>query len=264
MIINPYAFGVSYDPDALAFITATGITDNTQKLAINQLVIDLKGYGLWTKCFAIYPFVGGTATTHKYNLKNPADTNAAFRLVFFGGWTHSNTGATGSVNGYANTYNNPSINLIQDSTHVSYYSRTNPVTISGADLGVRGAAGLGGITIISRYTGNLSYYKVNSANATDLTFANIISEGFFMSNRTASNVVNGWKNNTKVITGTTASNGLANQNIVLNAFNDNGSIQLYSPREVAFSTIGNGLNDTESLYLYTAIQTFQTTLGRQV
>ena len=30
---------------------------------------------------AIYPFVGGTATTHKFNLKDPADINAAFRLV---------------------------------------------------------------------------------------------------------------------------------------------------------------------------------------
>jgi hypothetical protein len=263
MIINPYVYA-GLDPDAQAFLTSTGITDATITSAINTLVIDLKGYGLWSKMYAIYPFVGGTATTHKWNLKNPLDTNAAFRLTFSGGWTHASTGATGSVNGYATTYVNPSLNLIQDSTHVSYYSRTNPTTISGADLGVRGAAGLGGITIISRYTGNLSYYKVNSANATDLTFANINSEGFFMSNRTASNVVNGWKNNTKVVTGTTASNGLANQNIILNAFNDNGSIQLYSPREVAFSSVGEGLNDTEAANLYLSIQNFQTTLSRQV
>ena len=30
-----------FDVDALAFVTATGITDETQKNAINQLVIDL-------------------------------------------------------------------------------------------------------------------------------------------------------------------------------------------------------------------------------
>jgi hypothetical protein len=45
------------DADALAFITAAGITDATQQSAINQLVITLKGLSIWTKMKAIYPFV---------------------------------------------------------------------------------------------------------------------------------------------------------------------------------------------------------------
>ena len=38
----------------------------------------------------------------------------------------------------------------------------------------------------------------------------------------------------------------------------------YANREVAFSTIGDGLTNTELSNLYTAIQTFQTSLSRQV
>ena len=83
----------SLDVDAQAFITATGITDATQITAVNNLVLGLKGNNIWTKMKAIYPMVGGTATTHKFNLKNPLDTDAAFRLVFSGGWTHSANGA---------------------------------------------------------------------------------------------------------------------------------------------------------------------------
>ncbi len=62
--IRPKFFGsgaAPLDPDAQAFITAAGITDATQQSAINTLVTDLKGYGIWTKMKAIYPFVGGTS-----------------------------------------------------------------------------------------------------------------------------------------------------------------------------------------------------------
>ena len=54
---------VSYDSDAQAFFTASGITDLTQKNAVNQLVLDLKSNSLWTKIKALYPIVGGNANT---------------------------------------------------------------------------------------------------------------------------------------------------------------------------------------------------------
>ena len=98
-------YAPSNDPDAQAFINAAGITGTTQQSAINTLVVSLKANNIWTKFDAIYPMVGGTATTHKFNLKNPADTNAAYRLSFVGGWTHSSTGALpNGTNAYADTF----------------------------------------------------------------------------------------------------------------------------------------------------------------
>ena len=90
-LINSYKFGggaPAVDPDAQAFLTAAAITDPTITSAIDTLVVQLKADSIWSKMKALYPFVGGTASTHKYNLKNPLDTDAAFRLVFNGGWTH--------------------------------------------------------------------------------------------------------------------------------------------------------------------------------
>ena len=61
-ILARAASGGGVDPDAQAFITAAGITNPTQQAAINTLVVDLKGYNVWTKMKALYPFVGGTAS----------------------------------------------------------------------------------------------------------------------------------------------------------------------------------------------------------
>jgi len=109
----------AFDPAAQAFITAAGITDPTQQSAINNLVIGLKADGLWTNMTAIYPFVGGTATTHKYNLKDPRDLDAAYRLSFSGGWTHNANGITGNgVNSYADTFS-------FSSRTIGVYSRVN-------------------------------------------------------------------------------------------------------------------------------------------
>ena len=118
--------GAGTDADAQAFITAAGITDATQQSAINTLVTDLKGYGIWTKMKAIYPFVGGTSSTHKWNLKDPRDLDAAFRLVFNGGGTHSSTVyKPNGTNGYADTKLSPSSVQTLNSTHISFYSRLN-------------------------------------------------------------------------------------------------------------------------------------------
>ena len=115
------AGGVSYDADASAFFTAASITDTTQKSAVNQLVVDLKGYGIWTKCSAIYPIVGGTAGSHAVNLKTPGTYN----LTFATGMTHSSTGmVSNGSSGYANTYLNGNTVLSATSNHMSFYSGT--------------------------------------------------------------------------------------------------------------------------------------------
>ena len=170
--------GVSNDADAQAFIDAAGITDATQQSAINTLVTDLKGYGIWTKMKAIYPFVGGTSSTHKWNLKDPRDLDAAFRLVFAGGITHSSTGALwNGTNGYANTYLSPATSLTTSSGHFSYYSRSNPANAAQYEMGTSEV--IGGLAvrfnaIISKFSNGLFYAAYGEYNA---TVSNRIAEG---------------------------------------------------------------------------------------
>jgi hypothetical protein len=118
--------GIAIDPDASLFLRTAGITDTTQQSAIDTLVLELKNAGIWSKMKAIYPFVGGTATTHKFNLKDPRDADAAFRLSFVGGWTHSSTGALpNGTNAYADTFLRIADNYSTRFMSISYYARTD-------------------------------------------------------------------------------------------------------------------------------------------
>lgn len=255
--------GDSFDPDAQAFITAAGITDPTQQLAINTLVVSLKGYGIWSKMKAIYPFVGGNATTHKFNLKNPADTNAAFRLSFLGGWTHSSNGVKGNgTNNYADTFLIPNSNLTNNNTHLAYYCREN---ISGAyiDFGTQYLSDLS----IYNYIGTIysDQYNRGSGRA---TAAMADTRGFVIGSRTASNVHKIFRNGSQVgTTNTGASSSLTAlvNSIFFGAARTTATSALYySNRQYAFASIGDGLTDIEAANFYTAVQKFQTTLGRQV
>jgi hypothetical protein len=268
MIINSYLFGPSYDPDAQAVITAieaTGATlTATQKNACNQLILDLKSFGIWTKSKAIYGFLGGTAAAHKFNWKDPRDLDAAFRLTFIGGWTHSNTGATpGGVNGYANTYLDTQNNLTLNSGSLSYYSRTNAVTASiRIDIGAL-RPGVDSYSDIVTSATNLTYSRFNNTATFDTT-TSTTTLGFFLGSRTAANIIRTFRNGVQIISGTAPSNSTSPIDFYIGAANSNGTPNFYSNRQCAFASIGDGLTNTEAANFYTAVQAYQTTLSRQV
>jgi len=244
----------SFDPDAQAFITAAAITDSTQQNAINTLVVSLKGYSIWTKFKAIYPIVGGVASSHAVNLKTPGTHN----LTFATGVTHSSTGMIGNgTTGYANTNLSPSTILLQNSTHYSFYSRTN-LNLSQIEMG----AGVF-LNILQIRTTGITYHRVNGSALAQHADGN--SLGFYTGNRTASTVINAWKNGVKIVTGaTTASAPPTANNIFILGLNNSGVLNSPSTKECAFSSIGNGLTDTEAANFYTAVQAYQTTLGRSI
>lgn len=252
------------DSDASAFITAAGLTDATQKDAINTLVKDMKASGLWSKMKAVYPMVGGTATSMKFNLKDPRDLDAAFRLTWSGGWTYSATGATpNGTNAYADTKLIPSSVLNQDSTHISYYSRTNS-NGNEVEMGTYAAAYIYG-TELDINRNSQTTLTINSNSSVSVRPGNIQSVGFFNGIRTANNILKLFKNGTSIGSNTTtATTALSTFSIYLASINSFGTSGPYSTKQVAFSSIGDGLSDTEASTLYTIIQAYQTRLSRQV
>jgi hypothetical protein len=258
--ITPIA---AVDPDAQAFITAAAITNPTQQAALNTLGVDLKGYSIWSKMKALYPIVGGTASQHKYNLKDPRDLDAAFRLVFNGGWTHSANGALpNGTNGYANTFYVPLSNSTLDSAHISFYSRTN--IASGCDVGSSNAAFVGGIYFLNRYVVDLrNYINVHGASSIIELTGYARGDGFFCLRRLNSTQIINSRNsiNTTYAQNSTVRSGFP---IFISVLNNGGSNAFFSDREVAIASIGSGLSDTDAANFYTAVQAFQTTLGRNV
>ena len=116
-------FPSSVDPDAFRFIEVANITDQTQITAVNSLTVALKSANLWTRMRAVYPAVGTTAFSQKYNLVNPT----LYNLTFAGGWTYSSTGML--PNG-TNAVVTPDINTsaMGNDFGIGVYLRTNPST----------------------------------------------------------------------------------------------------------------------------------------
>jgi hypothetical protein len=199
------------------------------------------------------------ASQFKYNLKDPRDLDAAFRLVFNGGWTHSSNGAQGNgVNTYANTFfKNQSWNDL-NSTSIFYYGNAGASTTVW-DAG--NAPGTPFARITSSTSPNLTF-QFNSTTPTTLSVAS--KSGFFGMNRISSSQVNAFYNNTKL--------GTANVNIVAGTNTNNYVIgspfsngaALNSDRLFKFSLFADSLTDTEASNLYTRVQTYQTSLSRQI
>ena len=199
------------------------------------------------------------ASQFKFNLVNPVDSDAAFRLVFNGGWTHSSNGATpNGTNGYADSYVIPSSVLSLNSGHFSYYIRNNYVSNKHQ--------------IFSSLSGTSSFGNFNNVNEiyTAINDATIVSanlvpytRGNFIGTRTNSTDVKLFVN-TNSYNKTIPSTSLTTTKIFIGARNNAGSPIQYSSEQLSFSSIGDGLTDTEAANLYTRVQAFQTSLSRQV
>ena len=265
-MFTPFAFiqptiVTAFDSDAQAFITSASITDATQQTAINTLVVGLKADSLWTKMLAVYPFVGGTASQHKYNLKDPQDTNAAFRLNFSGSWTHTPSGSTpDGTTAYANTYFIPSSSWTSGNSSISAYSRTNN-SETGALWGVTDGIAPNYINLYQRFNSTLVNINYHNATLSPFLPASTTSSVNLMSSRINTTqfifAVNGTTNSYSYI-----ESGLSTYSIYFGARNFTGTATNFSTRQLAFAHIGLGLTTTQCTQLYNRIQAFQTTLGR--
>jgi len=269
------------DSDVLAFVSATGITDTTQRSAVNTLVTSLKGYSIWNKLNAIYPFVGGTASTHKWNLKDPRDLDAAYRLSFSGGWTHNSNGITGNgTNAYADTFLS---NFTTQVRALGVYTRNTSAT--GTYIGhaetlnttdPEGTAAFGEMYINS--TSGIMYTHVGIG---PIGYSNNTNKsGFYsISSGSASSQVAIYKNGTVNFTENVNPGALSNvdRSLKIGALSevtstdgifDPGSdtITSYTNQNIAFAFIAtnNFLSAADMTNAYTAIQAYQTTLSRQV
>jgi hypothetical protein len=262
----------AYDSDfqlVIDAIQSTGVTlTTTEKNAGNQLVIDCKSNGVWAKLLSLYGILGGTAGAHKWNWKNPIDTNGAFRINFSSGWTHSANGMQ-PTNAYAQTFIVPGTNYpnIYDIAF-GIYSRTNSVG-NFVDIGVKNGLATGNPSgeLWLSGPGNLAVaYNLRQTNTTTtrILVSNPNSLGLhtLCSNGTNTQIL--YKNGS--VLGSNTSNGtqVNTYGFFIGALNNTGSIQLYSNRQYSFSFFSNGLTATENADLYTAVQTYQTALGRQV
>lgn len=265
---------VLWDTDALNFISVVGITDNTQKLAVNFLYRSLKGtdtsfnpsgVDFYTGAKAFYPFVGGTASTHKWNGKDVRDLDAAFRILWTGTVTHNANGITGDGStGYGDTRILPQINCVAYSSSLVWYSRTNDMSrINGI-----GCTDTTAGTSYQQQMGTVNNGTLGdgTANFGTVTTAPSNSQKTFVLSRTANNLIKLFRDG--VLVG-------SNSNLITEPYplsylsigaitRQTGLRQNYSNLNYSFAGIFAGIIDADAVILTNIIQQYQTILGRNV
>ena len=249
----------SFDGDAQAYfdrVTAAGGTlSETEKNAVNTLTVSLKSAGLWTLMQAIYPMVGSSAAACAQNLKS-----SSFTGTFSSGWTFASTGATpNGTNAFMETNFTPNVHSSLNNAHLSYYSRSQVTGTNGVDIGSTGGSGLEFYMAYNAFGG--TYIGMHSAfiNVTSLP----TTTKMFISSRLTSTEVKVYYAGSLYQTITSASVNLNTYSVYLASLHSSATVY-YSSRQCAFASIGDGLTNTQAADFYTAVQTMQTSLSREI
>jgi hypothetical protein len=190
--------------------------------------------------------------------------------------THSSNGVLpGGINSHARTYLNFNTTVFpEESSNLSYYSRDNILEgpANGATLGAFGGSPTWGNYLLvgnnNATLGPISAYRVQFTSSVGFRYdagTSPIYSGFFQGN-IITNATKVYRNNTRIddTALVLSNNGMINLECFLFCYNQNGSANIRTVKESAWAGITFGLTDTQILDYNTAIQTFQTTLGRQV
>lgn len=280
-----------FEPETIAFMTALGIAeDNTVYFTgtayettgddlwdyVDAAVVGLKDIfgltlglnNLYTVFGFIYPFVGGTAAMHKYNLVDVAVGVGAFS----GGVTHAGSGVQfNGVNGYFDTnyfggsltYPTPPGNIDGNNNFFGVYSRTNS---SGLMVDLFCADGVNSEVYIYSRTGGGNVLTRNGTTGTNHQTGIPDSLGHTSVTRINNTEYKVFRGGILVDTYAQASNiQFADANVLLGSI---AGVSQFTDRELAFaygSAFSNpGCTPSQMADIDSVIQDFQTALNRAV
>lgn len=240
-----------------------GVSDIATLQYLDTFVKTLKNDLIWPKMFAVYPFIGANANAHSKNL-----VTDVFNITWNGGMTHNTGGSlSNGTTGYGRC---PGL------------TSTVHGALSGMSVYVRVADAVHNFArmIGSSNAAQTAYYSVDRVNlggfqsergcAGDVTqFITSVSVpariGLFSINRTTLNASALYYNGASIGSVAVPDAGVvAAHDCFVFALNQAEVATSIAGCTMGLSAIHQGLDATESLNFYNAVQTLQTSLGRQV
>lgn len=221
------------------------------KLRLNTFANVIDSIGR-SKFHAFYPMRGGTAATHKWNMIDLRDVDAAFRMTFDGGgWVHSATGAKGNgSSSYGNTKFNlppsgdtPELTDLTDGRKflISYAAGLDP-SAAGADHAYFGAARSSFYTLIEAY--NTSFDITAGLGVPATTDSDETTrKGLFTLHRESNVMAKAYHNKVQLGGNLTADYNVTasvRTELFINAQNNSGTARFFSPNECRGFLIADG------------------------
>jgi hypothetical protein len=231
-----------------------------QNFASNYLVTIERAISTYSLIKAQYPFIGGTAGTHKFNLNDPRDLDVAYRLTFPNGMTHNSNGSQANgVNQFARTFI-PITSISYLSNHFSIYLKS--ITVSGVPI-------LGGFRQTDNTRVSINYGSFTSSSQTTtmatgttgllLINRKSLSDSYILQKNGIFNQAVNSIAHTSVL-----EYRLFNRNVEnLGDVYGNEATSNYTNGIINYSSIGSGLTDTQAILQSRAVTSFNGFLSRQ-
>jgi hypothetical protein len=237
------------DPDTQRFLDATGLPGYYAP-ALDGLVRGLKNKGLWVKMNAVYPFIGGTADFHKWNLMDPRDTDDAFRLTYtVGTGSHSD-----DLGWYADTHLIPAGLLDPASAHLSLFSLSALANGNRCDFGAYNWDGTTNrFHLIVHYMSGEFYYSLGHTGMNNTPAGD--GSGLFTSSRMSMSDETAYLNGVAIASNMTAGGVLPPVPLYIGCLN--GFANEYSDLPFGFVSIGSGLDAQNVADLNTVVQQYR-------
>jgi hypothetical protein len=272
---------VPFEFETIAYMTAIGVTNDSTLyyqgtpqqttganlwLIVDSFVKGMKTNHLWNRLRAFYPCLGGTDNTHKINLRDPRDLDAAFRLQFFGGWTHSSTGAKANgTNGYASVFITPPAQGVPvQNCWFSFYSReqipngTNRAFIGSTDLGAGHRQSL--------MPSLTEFFSGGDQTNGRRIYPSPWPAGHYHAGRTSANNMRLYRGQTlqESSFSTTQVHTSPNFQLTICGRNDSGTVGFFNTAEMGCAGVLMGLTEAEALAYDVLVHQLMTSLNRQV
>lgn len=250
------------DNNASLFLRANGDTSRIDQRSVSILCIDFKRDTLWDSTYILFPLVGGTSTTAKYNLK---DTTIV--CTFVGSPTINSNGiTTNGSSSYINTGVSPNTSSRLNSGHLSTYLKTANTAL--AINGSNDASANQSYFILSCYNSGVNggignNYINQDPNAVGTLPSITVSsqQGFTLMSRTASNSYYAQRNSTQS-NSTIPSVAINSFSTFFGCRNSVGTASNFYANTIQFIGQGKAISATRGLLYNTDVANFQTNLGR--
>lgn len=264
---NSAAVGGCSDANATAWVsavvTAGGTVSAGQQTNVCNLIVALKGHGLFTKADRLWLLASENTQQAKIDIIGLNTTGTVTGTPTF----TASQGYTGTGSSYINSSFIPSSSGVAytlNSASLGVYVRNNRT----ASAGVSQLAGNDGSSLadlaINSFSGNTNLYLNEVIN---LAFASTTAQGFWVGSRTASNARALYRNGntTPVASDTHASSALPTVFLSILGQNNNGSNVQGCTDQIAVIWIGGALNSTDIGNLSTDINGgYMSALGTNV
>jgi hypothetical protein len=266
-----------YDPDSIAYFDATGITNESLKVAVNDFILDMKDNSLWDKFEDgfIFPFVTDKTVTadiidqFKINLVNPTGFTSSFFNPQFGTFSYAGFKSNRDPNGvpinessasWMSTNFNVQAAYGDDSyTHMSFYTNELWDQNIGIDMGAYG--GPAGWYFLGYR--NTQIYSLIGNTGFENTFPDsVVKRGFLLGtyNPSTDPKVTTYSNN-EVVYEYNSNGDFPTDAIFLGRYNPasipNGDPNQTIAKTYQFASFGVGMNSTEVGIFNELVNNFQ-------